>query len=326
MTFTHDPHYSTRDPASVFVLGSFVVACSAKVDRFPRAGESLRGEAFTVEPGGKGLNLAIGARRLGIAVDGLFAVGDDLFGRLAEAAFEAADLPVTMLRHVPGTTGSGIGFTDARGENCLAVHMGANGLLSGDDARNAALAIQRAGLVLAQFEIADAPIREAFRIARAAGTPTLLNPSPYRPVDPAILADTSILVVNRVEAAEMAEAIAPALSLDDLAHVLLERGPDIVVVTLGQEGAVAYRRGAAPVRRPAFPVEAIDSLGAGDAFTAGLAAGLVQARSLEESLARAAACGAMVCRGLGVFDHLPRAGDLEAFLQLASHQDAVSPN
>ncbi|KAA2242264.1 ribokinase [Salinarimonas soli] len=317
MSLAHETDLSTEETGSVFILGSFVVACSAKVGRLPRPGESLGAEAFTVEPGGKGLNLAVGVRRLGLAVDGIFAVGDDLFGQVAPAAFARAGLRSSMLRCFPGATGGGVGFTDATGENCLAVHMGANRLLSAACVESAASALRRADLVLAQFEIPDEPVREAFRVARAAGGRTLLNPSPYRPVAPDILALTSVLVLNRVEAAEMAGALGAGDGLEGMARALLERGPDIVAVTLGEEGAVAYRRNAPPVRRPAFPVEAVDTLGAGDAFTAGFASGLVRGLPLEECLVRGAACGALVCRSLGVLDHLPTTAALDAFLARA---------
>lgn len=311
---------------SLFILGSFVVACSAKVVRFPRPGESLAAESMTVEPGGKGFNLMLGARRLGLSVDGLLAVGHDLFGDLAEPALARAGLPSGMLRRYGASTGSGIGFTDASGENLLAVFQGANAALSGADARGAAAAIQGAGLVLAQFEISDAPIVEAFGLARAAGVPTLLGPSPWRAIDPRILQTASILVVNRVEAAELAGALgAPrpdsASDLGGVAAALFARGPDTLVVTLGAEGAVAFQPEAAPIRQSAFAVEAVDTLGAGDAFMAGLAAGLVEGRSLVEALRRAAACGALATRRLGVFDALPGAAELDAFLAAQPDRD-----
>src|SRR5579859_1532447 len=97
----------------IFVLGSFVAACSAKVEHLPRPGESLRAQAFTLEPGGKGFNLAVGARRLGAAVDGVLAVGDDFFSQLARPALVNAGLSTDMLRTHKGATGSGIGFTDS---------------------------------------------------------------------------------------------------------------------------------------------------------------------------------------------------------------------
>ncbi len=306
-------------PASLFVLGSFVVACSAKVPHLPRPGESLRAEAFTAEPGGKGLNLALGAHRLGAKVDGIFSIGTDLFSQLAYSAFAQAGLSAAMLRQVGAKTGSGIGFTDSRGENCLAVCPGANLLLSAQDIRSVEQAVRGAGLVLAQFEIGDEPILEAFALAHDAGVRTLLNPSPFRSIDQRMLEHTSVLVLNRVEAAQLAEAFGfggqgPLKSLDDMAATLLERGPELIVVTLGSEGAVAYRRGAPPLHQPAFPVKTIDTLGAGDAFTVGLAVGLLQGRTLPECLRQAAACGAIVCMEVGVFDILPNVEQLDSFL------------
>jgi ribokinase len=306
-------------PASLFVLGSFVVACSAKVPHLPRPGESLRAEAFTAEPGGKGLNLALGAHRLGAKVDGIFSIGTDLFSQLAQSAFAQVGLSATMLRQVDAKTGSGIGFTDSHGENCLAVCPGANLLLSAQDIRSVEQAVREAGLVLAQFEIGDEPILEAFTIADAAGAPTVLNPSPYRPVDPRILERTSVLVLNRVEATHLAKSSdygtqGTLESLDDMAATLLEQGPDLIVVTLGGEGAIAYQRGAPPLHQPSFPVKAVDTLGAGDAFTAGLAVGLLQGRPLPECLRRAAACGALVCAQVGVFTALPSTVELNSFM------------
>jgi ribokinase len=224
-----------------------------------------------------------------------------------------------MLRQVEAKTGSGIGFTDSHGENCLAVCPGANLLLSAQDIRSVEQAVREAGLVLAQFEIGDEPILEAFALAHDAGIRTLLNPSPFRRIDQRMLEHTSVLVLNRVEVTQLAEAFGfggqgPLNSLDDMAGTLLERGPELIVMTLGSEGAVAYRRGAPPLHQTPFPVKAIDSLGAGDAFTAGLAVGLLQGRPLPECLRRAAACGAIVCMGIGVFDVLPNVERLDLFL------------
>lgn len=316
------PRQSPRK-APIFVLGSFVAACSAKVEHLPRMGESLRAEAFTLEPGGKGLNLMIGSRRLGAEVDGLLAVGDDLFARLAEAALVRADLSIGMLRRCRGATGSGIGFADARGDNCLAIYPGANLALSVEHVRAARHAIGGARLVLAQFEIADEPIAEAFALARTAGVATLLNPSPYRTIGPRILADTSILVLNRVEAAQMALALGKCGGGQHtheqwaaLGDDLLGLGPDVVIVTLGAEGALACRKGQKPVHQSAFLVEPVDSLGAGDAFSAGFAVSLIDAFSFEDCLRRAAACGAMATQKLGVFDALPSRARLEDFLNV----------
>jgi ribokinase len=304
----------------IFVLGSFVVSCSAKVARFPRPGESLAAGTVTIEPGGKGLNQAIMARRLGATVDGLLAVGDDLAAAFAPPALERADLPQSMLVRLAGHTGSGIGFTDASGETCLAVASGANLALSAEHVRQRAAAIADAALVTAQFEIGDAPIEAAFALARQAGIPTLLNPSPYRAIPSVILAATSILIINETEARslaatlgrEPAEATEPERFARELGPALLERGPKLVVLTRGAAGAVAVAADAPAVVLAGFPVEAIDSLGAGDAFAATLGVRLAMGLPLAEALRDAAAAGALTTTQHGVFDALPTADAIAA--------------
>lgn len=304
----------------VFVLGSFVVACSAKVARFPRPGESLAAETVTIEPGGKGLNQAIMARRLGAEVDGLLAVGDDLAAAFALPALKRAGLPPSMLVRLAGSTGSGIGFTDAAGETCLAVASGANLALTAEHVGQRAQAIAGAALVTAQFEIGDAPIEAAFALARQAGVPTLLNPSPYRAIPAATLALTSILIINETEARELATTLGvereaatePQRFAGELGPALLERGPRLVVLTRGAAGTVAVAAEAGAITQAGFPVETIDSLGAGDAFATTLGVRLAMGRPLPDALRDAAAAGALTTTRHGVFDALPTADAIAA--------------
>jgi ribokinase len=306
---------------SIFVLGSFVVSCSAKVSRFPRPGESLAADIVTIEPGGKGLNLAIAARRLGAQVDGLLAIGDDIAAAFAAPALALAGLPETMLIRLPGKTGSGVGFTDAQGETCLAVDSGVNRSLSTDHVRAANGRITTSAMVMAQFEIGDAPIREAFALARRAGVATLLNPSPFRPIPPEVLADTAILVVNQTEAVALAaeilpgsrDAAEPERFIEELGPALLALGPRLVVLTLGAAGAVAVSVDGA-IGQPAVPVEAVDSLGAGDAFAAALGVALSRGLPTADALRQAAAAGAVATLTAGVFHALPTQGDIDQLL------------
>lgn len=307
----------------VFVLGSFVLACTAKVARFPCPGESMAAADVTIEPGGKGLNQAVMARRLGAAVDGLLAVGDDMAAAFALPALARADLPATMLLRIPGRTGAGVGFIDTAGETCLAIAPAANLRLSSAHLREKSGAIEGAALVTAQFEIADDPIREAFALARWAGVPTLLNPSPFRPIPDDILAGTTILVVNETEASGLAAALGlsredaaiPERFLATLAPAILSRGPRFVVQTRGAAGAIAISAEERPVMQPGFPVDAIDTLGAGDAFSTTLGVRLAEGWPLARAMRDAAAAGALTTTRPGVFEALPTAADIAALSQ-----------
>ena len=256
--------------------------------------------------------------RLGIAVDGVFAIGDDVFAAVAQAAFVGSGLSTDMLISHPGSTGAGIGFIDQAGENCLAVSLGANRLLSALDVGRASDAIERSDLVLATFESPDEPILAAFERARSRGVATLLNASPSRPILPQILARTTILVLNQVEADDLGldgSGIAEGGDIDAARFAELTRaGLELVVVTLGERGAAAFRRDGTPLRQDAFPVDVVDTIGAGDAFAAGLAASLVEKRPVEEALRRAAACGALTAARFGALDAFPTRDALATFL------------
>jgi ribokinase len=319
------------EPGTMFVIGSFVAACSVKVPRLPHPGESLSANAFTIEAGGKGFNVAVGARRLGASVDGVLAIGDDLFSQLAEIALIDAGLPLSMLLRQRGATGAGVGFIDAAGENCLAVFPGANALLSAQDIANAGSRISRARLVFAQYEVGDAPIAAAFDKARREECLTILNPSPYRSIDPRILSNTNILILNRIEAQQLgndlgipyAETGGPAY-LQQLADRLHGLGTDIVIVTLGADGVLGWRRGYPLLRQEPFRVDVIDTLGAGDAFTAGFATGLLEGRPFEDCLRWGAACGACATTQMGVLNALPTPSALQAALDVTDGAPAIS--
>lgn len=308
-------------PAPLFVIGSMVMACTARVVRAPRAGESVRADALKVEPGGKGFNVAVAARRLGLAVDGLFAVGDDAFGLLAAQAFAAQRLPSSLLLMLPGGTGAGIGLIDRDGENRIVVHPGANDALDAAHAEAAAARIAAARFVTAQFEVGDAVIAAAFAVARTAGATTLLNPSPFRPIATPILERTDILVINASEAA----ALAVELGVDwedageraetTLAQALFARGISRLIVTRGAAGATLHDHRGVRRHQPGFRVLAADTVGAGDAFVAGWVRALANGENDAAALRWAAAAGALATTRFGVLDALPDMAALRGLLQ-----------
>ncbi|MPT48410.1 MAG: ribokinase [Sphingobium sp.] len=314
-----------------FTIGSFVAGCVVKVDTLPSPGESRMATSCLLEVGGKGFNMLAGLNRLGVAVDGIIAVGDDLIGRCAPSVFAEEGLPAHMLHRFPGPSGGAAGFTDAEGESCLAVYPGANALLNASHMRALKDRITGATIVSAQFEAPDEAISAAFAIARTAGRQTLLNPSPYRPISPEILTRCSILIVNRVEAACLAVdmaltgEIAPDQPPQDdipmiwhnLAQALFAEGVELVIITLGAQGAFAFRNGTTPYFQPAFQVDTRDMMGAGDAFNAGLMAAMLSGKALEEAMTWAAACGAAATCGLGVLSNLPGMTDMQAIIQNA---------
>jgi ribokinase len=305
-----------NQPARLFVLGSVVIASSAKVARLPAMGESLKADSLVTEVGGKGLNLIAGALRLGVSVDGLLPVGDDLTGRFAEEAIAAHGIPRSMIRRYPFATGAGIGFADQEGGNCLAIFPGANQAVALADIRECEPAISGAEIVAAQCELDDAPIREAFSVARRAGVRTLLNLSPFRMVDRGLLELVSILIVNRVEGEKLVETLTgrpPSPEPFHLCEVLQSAGIGTVVATLGADGVVAVGPGGRRFEAAAIPITVVDPLGAGDAFAAAFMAADLAGADLQEKLEQGAAAGAIVASRPGVISALPTLPELTHF-------------
>jgi ribokinase len=301
------------NPPRLFVLGSFIQAQIMRLSRLPGPGESLPAHGRMVEIGGKGLNLLIGAHRLGACVRGVIPAGDDPEGDALVQLLREQGLDEGCVLRVPGASGQGVGLVGEDGENMIAIWPGANALLDAVHVRALAGQVQAAQLVCAQFEIGDAPILAAFELARGAGIPTLLNAAPFRPLSPQLLALTDVLVLNRSEAAAWLRCDEVAV---DAEHDLRGRGfGGVLVITLGRDGALALGTGEQSLRQPGFVIEAQDSTGAGDAFCAGLAVALAQTGDWSRALRQGCACGALVARSHGVLSALPDADQVSTMLQ-----------
>lgn len=272
--------------------------------RCPEAGETLEATGFILEAGGKGFNVALAAHRLGVPVDGLFAVGADPAGQFMRKAFVDLGLDSGMLLTIAAPTGAGVGLIQADGENRIAVYPGANARLSAADVDAKADRQRNADLVFAQFEAPDAPIAAAFALARRCGIATMLNPSPYRAIPRHILAATDILVVNEQEVAALCMDMLWTGSQAGLAERLAAAGVGTLVITRGALGALAWRHGES-IDQAGFPVAVVDSIGAGDAFNGAMIAALVGKEEFATALKWGCAAGALTVSALGVAQALP---------------------
>ncbi|MDX6806006.1 ribokinase [Terrihabitans sp. PJ23] len=304
------------DPPCAFVIASFVVACCARVPRMPTAGESAAALSVLVEPGGKGFNVALGLHRLGIAVAGILATGNDAFGDMATKALSDFGLPGIRVLEKDGSTGTGVGISDEAGDNRVAIGLGANLLLAKEDM---ARGLYGASLVIGQFETCDEVLIEAFSMARSSGVETVLNPSPFRAISGRLLGLVSTLIVNEVEAEQFGRQSGldvgnGAEGYGALADVVLSSGPGTLIVTCGDRGLIAFRRSHPPCRVPAFSVPCVDPLGAGDAFTAAFCASLLRGEDFEDCLRAGSASGAFCVQRHGVIQGLPTTADLSTLL------------
>ncbi|MEA2525201.1 MAG: ribokinase [Thermomicrobiales bacterium] len=315
----------TADRRAVTVIGSVHMDLIAVADRLPARGESLTGHLFGMHPGGKGGNQAAQVALNDVPTFIVSRLGDDLFGRELRARLAAKGVDTSfVVTDTTTATGASPLLVGGDGEYASIIVPGASALLSKADVDAARPMIARSAAVMLQLEIPSNVTAYAARTARDLGAQVVFNPSPA-PSSAAVLPDdlwecVDVLVVNELEAAriggtdletrrtgaEGAEALRTRFSIP------------VVVKTMGAEGAVAVGPNGV-IEAPAWPVNVVDTVGAGDAFVGTLVSELVRGLPLVDALHHATAAGALAVTRSGAFDALPSRPELLTFIRTRSH-------
>ncbi|ANB06505.1 ribokinase [Streptomyces ambofaciens] len=295
----------------LLVVGSANADLVIGVERRPDAGETVLGSDLAVHPGGKGANQAVAAARLGARTALLARVGDDDHGRLLLDSQRSAGVDTVGVLVGGAPTGVALITVDPSGDNSIVVSPGANGRLAPGDVRAAVSLFHASRVVSAQLEI---PLETVVEVVRnlAPDSRFVLNPSPPRPLPREVLAACDPLIVNEHEAKVILGDAWAGERPEDWARVLLAKGPRSVVVTLGAKGALVASAAGGVSRVPAVRVDAVDTTGAGDAFTAALAWRLGTGESLAEAAAYAARVGAAAVMKAGAQASYPTAAEAKA--------------
>ncbi|WP_104086930.1 ribokinase [Arthrobacter sp. GMC3] len=303
--------------ARIVVAGSLNADLTIYCERLPMPGETLHGNGFAVNPGGKSANQAVAAGKLGAAVTLIGAVGQDSNGDMLVASTGGAGVDVSHVQRVAEPTGVAIISVEDSGENSIIISAGANGTLS-PAAMEPAL-FDGAGVVCLCLEVSLATVQAAAQAGHDAGATVLLNLSPYAPVPAELAQLTDVLLVNAHEASQfldglaMPDADAPAAAWHGALSAFAARGLKQVLVTLGAQGSVVLDSSntAEPVVRIApTVVRAVDTTGAGDAFTGGVAARLAAGDTLIEAARYASVAAALAATKKGTQTAYPSVAEV----------------
>jgi ribokinase len=277
---------TTQAAGSVTVVGSYIVALVMDVDRIPLEGETLVGSNFHTTHGGKGSNMAVCASRLGASTRFLGKIGRDAFGDKFLELLEEESVDKSSVL-VSETLPTAVGFIvfSKKGSNIIVIDTAANGALSPSDIHAGCKAVTSSAVSLAPLEIPLATALTAAAIAKASGRKFILNPAPA--VD---LRDVDLSSIFALTPNEREGRVCLGLRADDpipdyeVARQLLELGMENVMLTRGEKG-VLWASAAGLQVIPALPVQVVDTVGAGDAFNAGLAVGLSEGMGTLEAIA-----------------------------------------
>ncbi|MFG2191722.1 ribokinase [Streptomyces sp. NPDC048639] len=297
----------------LLVVGSANADLVVRVDHRPAAGETVLGSDLAVHPGGKGANQAVAAARLGARTALLARVGEDVHGRLLLESLRAAGVDTAAVMIGGAPTGVALITVDPAGDNSIVVSPGANAALAAADVTDP-VRLRAAAVVSLQLEIPLETVTATVRAAVAAGSRVVLNPSPPAPLPADVLAACDPLVVNEHEARVLLAGRPEADSREpeSWASGLTALGPRSVVVTLGADGALVAHGDGSSVRVPSPPVEAVDTTGAGDAFTGALAWRLGSGEDLETAVRFAVRVGAAAVMRAGAQESFPTADEVPA--------------
>jgi ribokinase len=281
----------------IVVIGSANIDLTTFTDQFPRPGETIFGRDFSLGFGGKGANQAVAARNCGAEVSMIARVGDDMFGEAYIQNFKSLGIDTSYVLTTPGvSTGVAPIFVESSGQNRILVVKGANDRLSPEDVYAARDVILRADKVVLQLEIPLSTTMKTLQYAREHKIGTILNPAPAQILDLKEAGIADYVIPNETEA-EILSGL-PVHNLDDArkcAHFLLDGGLSRVIITLGANGALlGTEQHVAP-----FPVDPIDTTGAGDAFIGSLAVFLSSGHSELEAISRANLYAALSTLSIG---------------------------
>lgn len=290
----------------IHIFGSLNADLLVEVDELPARGETTIGGNFRRLSGGKGGNQAFAAARLapdGVRVAMAARIGDDEVGAMLREDLAAAGVDVTDVITVPGRP-SGIAMitVDKTGANTIVVAPGANA--AWEDGEPLHVDVDPGDLVVVQLEIPVRTVRHVVEHAAAQGARVIVNAAPAHPEASGLLPFVDVLIVNEVEAQQLLgiEEPTPEAAARARAHF----GGDLVI-TKGADGVIVAERSGSASQLPAFSIDAVDTVGAGDAFVGAFVAALAAGTDLISAAQFANASGAITAMTAGARDpHLTR--------------------
>ncbi len=302
----------------VVVLGAAALDLVARVERLPGNDEIVFAKEYARYAGGSGANIAAGLSKLGRKVAFLGKTGDDEAGRWLLKNMNDSGIDTQAMEIVTGGKSASCFIAlDEQGNRAIYA-LGGSALLENVDELDLPR-VTKSRVIC----IGDAYIPVAIAAAEAArsqaitvffipgGLMVTYGLKELRP----ILQNTSVLVVSRNEANRLIGDCSPS----EAGFALREAGPEVVVVTLGADGAILVSENGIEMV-PAQDTTVIDTTGAGDAFAAGLIHAYLDDRAWSDALEMGCAMAAIKISHLGAIGGLPNKMELEKFMDIRNTQ------
>lgn len=297
----------------IVVVGSCNTDMVIKADRLPIPGETILGGTFLMNPGGKGANQAVAASRMGGNVTLISKTGNDVFGKQSVMLYTAENIKTDYIFSDPKhPSGVALITVDSHGENCIVVASGANAYLTPADIEKANAEITNSDLVLMQLEIPIETVEYVAEMSTKKGIKVILNPAPARALSNSLLKNVYIIIPNKSEAEILSGIkVTDFDSARQAADIISAKGVDIVVITLGSQGALIKEYQEYHFVE-AFKVDAVDTTAAGDTFCGTVCVGLSEGKTILDSVKMAARAAALTVTRMGAQTSIPYRSELSS--------------
>jgi ribokinase len=307
----------------VLIIGSSNMDLNIYSKRLPKPGETVTGGIYRQSLGGKGANQAVAAARAGSEVFFIAKIGQDDFGAQMSSQLSREGIHIEYMLKDPEEH-SGVAFImiDEKGENMISVAPGANATLNIEEVEQHAEIIQNATSLVVQMEIPLETIIKVYEIASEGHCIKILNPAPLKPIPNDLLENIDIIVPNEGELFRLHSLLGfsnphgkkPINRFDNITMAskdITNLGVNCIITTLGADGSLVFDAESDKITRiPAFKVNAVDTVGAGDCFNGVLASYLTKGFSMIDAVKAATAAASIAVTRKGAQESMPYKGEI----------------
>ena len=277
----------------IFIVGSLNMDLVINSPYMPKAGETIAGNGFMENGGGKGANQAMASAKLGGKVFLCGVTGEDDLGKKLTENLEKAGVDVSFVRRV-GTASTGIAvIIISEGDNRIILDKGANSFLEKKDIDLFLEHAREGDIYLTQLENPTPLIGYGLKVAKEKGLLTILNPAPADPQIVEYFPYVDIMIPNEIER-----------EIFGGKESFLQAGLSQVITTLGEKG-YEITEGGKTARYSCMKVKAVDTTAAGDTFCGGVAVGLSEEKTLAESALFGGVAASIACTRYGAQQSVP---------------------
>ena len=289
----------------ILVIGSSNTDMVVKTDELPLPGETKLGGIFFMNAGGKGANQAVAAARLGGNVTLVTKLGDDIFGRQTLEGLKKENINTNhVFFDESNPSGTALIIVNAAGENCIVVAPGANANLFPADLEKVEK-LRNAAVILLQLEIPMDTINYVAKLAKVNKQKLILNPAPAQKLNDELLRGLYLITPNETEAFDLTGVqVKDETSASAAADVLLKKGVENVIITLGREGAF-FQNDQLKIKVNAPVVESLDTTAAGDTFNGAITVALTENMGWDKAIRFAVQAASISVTRMGAQSSVP---------------------